>query len=341
MPVPSARVDSPIVLLGRGKDKNMKRGFTLVELLVVILIIAILIALLLPALSRARALATQIACASNLRQQGLAMQEYLNVWNFYPGDDQMQGLVTGQPSPTGNGSGATGLFCAIWPARLLSMMGPGGVGAFYCPAEPLNMQWMLYAPTFTPSGGCYYAYGATGWGYANGWSLLTIPYNNPVVAFSYGYNDWGTYGSGSPAGNNTPGLGLGADIGPSGIPGPFGGFPQLSAGRVVDPSEMIAITDRVSDAALGVPGYPFIYNVDPTITSMDLPQTNVPGVVQHAEWPAAVHNNGSNALFCDGHVSWYSQAALTTINPALPGGADMNRMWNNDHQVHTDSAGGY
>ena len=53
------------------------RAFTLIELLVVITIMAILFAVLLPGLRKARIQAKRTACATNLRQVGVAFESYM------------------------------------------------------------------------------------------------------------------------------------------------------------------------------------------------------------------------------------------------------------------------
>ncbi len=58
--------------------RNLRRGFSLVELLTVIAIIGVLTAITIPAIHKVRVMAHQTQCASTLRQIGSAVQMYAN-----------------------------------------------------------------------------------------------------------------------------------------------------------------------------------------------------------------------------------------------------------------------
>jgi len=107
-----------------------RKGFSLIELLVVVAVIAVLIALLLPALGSARRLARTAQCLSSERQLGLALELYAAEYHgllppekYYSFIDAANAwgvtwahrLAHGNLLKTG-GSALVGLRCPFWPA---------------------------------------------------------------------------------------------------------------------------------------------------------------------------------------------------------------------------------
>lgn len=99
--------------------RRTQKGFTLIELLVVIAIIAILVALLLPAVQQAREAARRTQCKNNLKQIGLALHNYHDVFSVFPPGrvrNTYEGIVDAWY--TGN---------IAWQPRILAQMEQGNI----------------------------------------------------------------------------------------------------------------------------------------------------------------------------------------------------------------------
>ncbi|MHC5543356.1 DUF1559 family PulG-like putative transporter, partial [Singulisphaera rosea] len=93
-----------------------RQGFTLIELLVVIAIIGVLVGLILPAVQAAREATRRTGCQNNLRQHGLAINNYVTSLDAFP-----IGYIAWSNPPGGAAPGWS------WAAAILPQVEQGSI----------------------------------------------------------------------------------------------------------------------------------------------------------------------------------------------------------------------
>jgi prepilin-type N-terminal cleavage/methylation domain-containing protein/prepilin-type processing-associated H-X9-DG protein len=118
----------------RLRHQGILRGFTLIEIIVVIAIICLLVAILFPVFARARENARRASCASNMKQIGLALSQYVQDYDERAPFNQ---CYRGGNSTSTQGSYASFMAEGAMPNSLRSLQPYiGNTQVYVCPSAP-------------------------------------------------------------------------------------------------------------------------------------------------------------------------------------------------------------
>ncbi len=152
----------------------MRRAFTLIELLVVIAIIALLAAILFPVFARARENGRRTVCASNLKQMGLALEQYAQDNDEVLAADWYGPLPNNQSDPATVPNARYKWMDAIYPYVKTEAV-------FLCPTDNYDDTPYTYYGNLTKSGRQFGSYVIVH-GYGPNVPGRTPPVSHPTVA---------------------------------------------------------------------------------------------------------------------------------------------------------------
>jgi prepilin-type N-terminal cleavage/methylation domain-containing protein/prepilin-type processing-associated H-X9-DG protein len=288
-----------------------RNAFTLIEILVVIAIIAIIAAILFPVFARARENARRAACQSNLKQIGLAFQQYIQDNDGrYP---QAQNSVISVSGGSITRSYPTSDPDYLWPLKL----------------EPYTKNRQVFnCPDVRVGTNTYHDYNGGAHNITFGWSAGDPA--SSAARVSYGYNAYYLGG-----GQWSGGLECQAVVSPN-----ASNFYTNGQGALESSLASVASTVLLMDN--NVQNYGSNKNLQ-YIATIDLYGDAGGDLWQTASGGQDVYDNfdprhfgGLNVLFTDGHVKWMKKETLLYRPSNISGGCysgdhlttDPNFLWN-------------